>query len=114
MGSRCCCIRGRYPSRSGSIVPRRSRRCGPPCSRTSPRNSFPAMRLPFHKLCGLLAFQVAAFAADLPEGFGLAGKYQRDDGLAKDPAVVLFENFESGEVADLSTRWSEISNHDGK
>jgi hypothetical protein len=72
------------------------------------------VRLPFHKLCGLLAFQVAAFAADLPEGFGLAGKYQRDDGLAKDPAVVLFENFESGEVADLSTRWSEISNHDGK
>ena len=28
--------------------------------------------------------------------------------------MVLFENFETGEIADLNKRWSEISNHDGK
>ena len=50
----------------------------------------------------------------LPEGPGLAAKYPGDRGIEKDPDVILAEDFESGEIADLSKKWSEVSNKDGK
>lgn len=46
----------------------------------------------------------------LPEGAGLAAKYPRDAGIAKDPAVLLAEDFEEGEIADLPNRWDEVKN----
>ncbi len=52
--------------------------------------------------------------ARLPEGCGLSSKYPGDGGLARDPAVLLAEDFETGELGDLGRRWSEVSNKDGK
>jgi hypothetical protein len=67
------------------------------------------MNLPF-----LLLLTASAASAALPEGPGFAGKYQRDLGIEKDSAVLLAEDFESGEIADLSKRWSEASNKNNK
>jgi hypothetical protein len=54
-------------------------------------------------------------AADsLPEGPGLAAAYRGDAGIGAHPAVVFVENFESGTLADLAARWSDINNRDGK
>jgi hypothetical protein len=50
----------------------------------------------------------------LPEGYGLAAKYPRDAGIARDPSVLLAEDFESGSLADLGKRWSDVSNKGGK
>ena len=57
-----------------------------------------------------------AFSAEvpLPQGDGVAAKYPDDQGLAKDPAVVFFENFETGDLDDLKKSWSEISNRNQK
>ncbi|MEX2216839.1 MAG: hypothetical protein WD768_22185 [Phycisphaeraceae bacterium] len=57
-----------------------------------------------------------AFAAEreLLEGDGLAAKYPLDAGIAKDAAVLFAEDFEGVTVADLSKRWNEASNKDGK
>jgi hypothetical protein len=51
---------------------------------------------------------------DLPEGEGLAARRRRDAGIAKDPAVLLAEDFETGTIPDLGRRWTEVSNKDGK
>lgn len=51
---------------------------------------------------------------DLPEGTGLAARYPGDQGIAKDPSVLLAEDFETGTIADLAKRWTEVSNKDGK
>lgn len=56
----------------------------------------------------------AAEHAPLPEGFGLSAKYPRDAGLARDPAVLLAEDFESGDLGDLKKHWTEVSNKDDK
>ena len=50
----------------------------------------------------------------LPEGFGLAAQYPKDRGLAKDPRVLLAEDFEEGDVAGLIRRWTEASNKGGR
>src|SRR5262245_51568295 len=50
----------------------------------------------------------------LPEGFGLSAKHPRDAGIAKDAAVLLAEDFESGAIDDLGKRWTEVLNKDGK
>src|SRR6186997_523156 len=65
------------------------------------------------RLLFLLLLTAATFAA-LPEGPGLAAKYPRDRGLTRDVAVLLAEDFESGGIADLDKRWTEVSNQDGK
>jgi hypothetical protein len=52
--------------------------------------------------------------AKLPEGFGLSAKYPLDRGIGDDPAVLLFEDFEKGELADLGRRWQSVSNKDSK
>lgn len=63
-------------------------------------------------LAAFFSIATGLHAADqkLPEGPGLSAKYPNDAGLAKDPSVVVFENFEEGELADLKKTWSEISN----
>lgn len=50
----------------------------------------------------------------LPEGPGLSAKYPGDAGLARDPAVLLAEDFENGALDTLKKQWSDISNKDGK
>lgn len=65
------------------------------------------------KLPVLLFIATAAVGA-LPEGSGFSAKYEHDRGIDQDPAVLLFEDFESGEIADLAKRWQEVSNKDGQ
>ncbi|HZO88573.1 MAG TPA: hypothetical protein VFB38_09560 [Chthonomonadaceae bacterium] len=67
-------------------------------------------------ICALfaLAVQVAPAQHRLPEGPGLAAKYPGDQGIAHDPHVLFAENFESGPIADLGKRWSDVSNAGGK
>lgn len=52
----------------------------------------------------------------LPEGHtGLAAKYRADSGLETDPAVVLAEGFEHGDIETLkgSGKWTSVKNPDG-
>jgi hypothetical protein len=53
-------------------------------------------------------------AEKLPEGPGIAARYPQDQGIANDPRVLLAENFELGEIADLERRWDQASNKDRK
>lgn len=48
----------------------------------------------------------------LPEGYGLSAKYPGDRGMAKDPAAVLVEDFEQGDVNQFvpSGRWTSAGN----
>jgi hypothetical protein len=48
----------------------------------------------------------------LPEGHGLSAKYPGDRGIARDAAVLLAEDFELGDVADLEKTWHSVSNKD--
>jgi len=50
----------------------------------------------------------------LPSGQGLAAKYPGDRGIGEDPAVLLAEDFEAGDVAELGLRWSSVSNKNGR
>jgi hypothetical protein len=52
----------------------------------------------------------AAFAGPLPEGnSGIAAKYPGDKGIAGDPAVLFFDDFESySDASALTTRWNEV------
>jgi len=50
----------------------------------------------------------------LPQGTGLSAKYPGDKGIAKDPRVLLAEDFETGSLADLGKRWESVSNEGGK
>ena len=51
----------------------------------------------------------------LAEGYGLSAKYPGDRGLTKDPAVVLLEDFEQGDVSQFVQpgRWTSASNTEG-
>jgi len=66
------------------------------------------------RFLALLLLLARAAADDLPEGLGLAARYPGDQGLAKDPAVLLAEDFETGDLLDLAKRWTEVSNKDRK
>jgi hypothetical protein len=50
----------------------------------------------------------------LPESPGLAAAYPGDRGIARDPRVLLAEDFETGTLADLSRRWSSVSDAGGR
>jgi hypothetical protein len=50
----------------------------------------------------------------LPEGKGLAAQFPGDKGIARHAAVILTEDFESGDIASLKMKWSDISNKAGK
>ena len=45
---------------------------------------------------------------------GLAAIYPGDVGLAADTAVVLVEDFETGDIGDLTKRWTDSINKDGQ
>lgn len=66
----------------------------------------------------LLLVPVVLFSQEnfgvLPEGSGLAAKYRGDRGIKRDPAVVFVEDFRGGTLADAATRWTDISNRNGK
>ncbi len=69
--------------------------------------------------CGLMGFpgqspSIGAEQPRLPEGLGLSAKYPGDVGIARDPAVLLAEDFERGPLDNLKQRWSDVSNKDGK
>lgn len=52
-----------------------------------------------------------------PQGFGLSAKYPGDAGLKSDPAVLLYEDFETGNTPrDVAKRniWTSHKNPDGK
>src|SRR5262245_59520256 len=64
-----------------------------------------------------LACPGAAAAADpeaLPEGAGLSAKYPHDAGIARDPAVLFAEDFETGSLQEVVKRWDDQSNHEKK
>jgi hypothetical protein len=65
-------------------------------------------------LAALVLLAGAVAADDLPEGQELAARYPGDAGIAKDPAVLLAEDFETGTIEDLAKRWTEVGNKDGK
>src|SRR4051812_48888487 len=67
----------------------------------------------------LIFFASAAFsfAAEMTPNRavqGLAAKYPGDAGIARDPHVLFAENFEDGGIEQIATRWSEMSDKDGK
>ena len=71
------------------------------------------------RLCALLLAAAAMLPCQdnlgvLPEGPGLAAKYGGDAGVAKDPAVVVVEDFRSGALEELRARWSDVSNREGR
>jgi hypothetical protein len=45
---------------------------------------------------------------------GLASRYPGDVGIDQDEQVLFAEDFETGSLADLSKRWSDVSNKDGE
>src|SRR5262249_17442996 len=44
----------------------------------------------------------------------LAAKYPGDAGIERDPHVLFAENFETGDIEELSKRWTQVSNKDSK
>ncbi|MFV2069393.1 MAG: hypothetical protein ACC645_20715, partial [Pirellulales bacterium] len=63
-------------------------------------------------LAGLLLSHFAF--GEEPSREGIAAKYQGDVGIANDPSVIFAENFETGGLAELATRWGHASNKNGK
>src|SRR5947199_8558846 len=61
---------------------------------------------------GLLRAEPAP--AKLPERPGLAAKYPRDAGIARDARVLFAEDFEAGRIDALSQRWDSVSNEAGQ
>lgn len=62
------------------------------------------MRCSWMAVVTLLAPMGLVFAAQkLPEGPGLAAKYPKDAGIAKDPAVIFADDFEAGDLQ----KWDE-------
>jgi len=49
-------------------------------------------------------------ANNLPEGFGIAGKYPGDIGISDDPSVLFAEDFERDSIESIARHWGEISN----
>lgn len=45
---------------------------------------------------------------------GIAWLYPRDEGIENHPDVVFFDNFETGDMKDVESRWGHMSNKDGK
>jgi hypothetical protein len=51
-----------------------------------------------------------SFCAPASAQTGLAAAYPGDEGIAADPRVLLFENFEKAAVSELSGRWENVAN----
>jgi len=67
------------------------------------------MQKPVIAAIGLMA--AACMAAPVGQR-GVASRHLGDTQIGRDPAVLLHEDFETGGVADLARRWTEISNKD--
>ena len=65
-------------------------------------------------LCGSLTVEAKSKAGALPEGYGLSAKYPGDRGLAKDPAVLVAEDFENSDLRDLARRWEQMQDPHGR
>ena len=63
--------------------------------------------------CMLATVLAPSVMAVLPSGPGLAAK-MHGAALAKDPHVLLYDDFETGTIADLAKRWTEVSNKGNK
>jgi len=57
---------------------------------------------------------LAALSARIQSAPGIASGYPGDVGIGRDARVLLHEDFETGSLADVSRRWTEISNKNGK
>ncbi|MBM3494514.1 MAG: hypothetical protein FJX72_09390 [Armatimonadetes bacterium] len=67
----------------------------------------------------ITAVAVVAFLATGVGGMrtappGLSARYPGDRGIGRDPSVLMHEDFETGGLADVARRWTEVSNHDGE
>lgn len=62
--------------------------------------------------CSLLMLISLTYSAAKPlfEGPGLSAKYPGDQGIERDPAVVLVEGFEEATLEALRARWSDLEN----
>lgn len=63
---------------------------------------------------GLAGAQAPGARTTLPAGAGLAGDYPRDQGLEGDPRVLVRESFEAGTLEEVTARWRDVSNAEGK
>ncbi len=61
-------------------------------------------------LIAMLGLAWPAVAQPLPEGLGFSAKYPSDQNIAKDPAVLFADDFETGTVAQIGKRWGNLSN----
>lgn len=59
-------------------------------------------------LCLAVGFGVCAGGAAAQVQLGIAAAYPGDVGIGEDPRIVYFEDFETGTVADLRTRWEQV------
>jgi hypothetical protein len=59
---------------------------------------------------GLVGAQEKQTTSSMLEQSGLATKYPGDAGIASDPRVIFAENFETGNVAEIAARWTEVKN----
>ena len=62
----------------------------------------------------MLAVAGVSGAEKFPEGAGFADKYPQDRRISADPRVLLTEDFERGEIADLTKRWDQVGNEGTK
>lgn len=51
---------------------------------------------------------------EIPTGQGIAWLYPQDEGIENHPNVVFADNFETGEMEDIESRWGYMSNKEGK
>ena len=51
---------------------------------------------------------------EVSSGQGIAWLYPGDEGIENHPSVVFADNFESGNMDDLRSKWGHMSNRDGK
>jgi hypothetical protein len=65
-------------------------------------------------LLGSLTMAANTKPPSLPQGYGLSAKYPGDKGLARDPSVLFAEDFEQGDLRDLSHRWEEMKDPHGR
>jgi hypothetical protein len=71
-------------------------------------------------LAGAVVMTLTPAGAALPQGFGLAAKYRGDKGIAKDPAVIFADNFETttitwdGDQKQAQTKGTGRNAHAGK
>ncbi len=57
--------------------------------------------------CGTSAQE--ADVSRLPEGSGLAARYAGDEGIERDPRVLFVDDFETGTIEEIGSRWGEMS-----